>query len=79
MNIYDDKNYTHYGANHPKLPGIAYFDKHVQPSGNSEAGNVLSSVNILFYSVHVRTLGNGKFMENVGNYSSNRRHSTCCI
>ena len=44
LNIYDDKNYTHYGPNHPKLPGIAYFDKHVQPSKDSQVGEVLSSV-----------------------------------
>lgn len=35
---YDDKNYTHYAANHPKKVGIAYFDKHVQPSGDSCVG-----------------------------------------
>ena len=44
LNIYDDKNYTHYGANHPKLPGVAYFDKHVQPSGDSQVGQVINSV-----------------------------------
>lgn len=44
LNIYDDKNYTHYGANHPKLPGVAYFDKHVQPSGDSQVGEVIESV-----------------------------------
>lgn len=44
LNIYDDKNYTHYGANHPKKAGLAYFDKHVQPSGDSDVGQVLTSV-----------------------------------
>ncbi len=44
LNIYDDKNYTHYGANHPKKEGLAYFDKHVQPSGDSTVGLVLTSV-----------------------------------
>jgi hypothetical protein len=47
LNIYDDKNYTHYGANHPKKAGLAYFDKHVQPSGDSDVGQVLTSV--IFY------------------------------
>ncbi len=40
---YDDKNYTHYGASHPKVPGIAYFDKHVQPSGDKTVGELLTS------------------------------------
>lgn len=44
LNIYDDKNYTHYGDNHPKMPGMAYFDKHAQPSGDSQVGQVLTSV-----------------------------------
>ncbi len=44
LNIYDDKNYTNYGANHPKLPGVAYFDKHVQPSKDSQVGDVINSV-----------------------------------
>ena len=38
VNNYDDKNYTHYGAAHPKVQGIAYFDKHVQPSGDKTVG-----------------------------------------
>ncbi len=42
LNIYDDQNYTHYGPNHPKTPGIAFFDKHVQPSKDSQAGLVLT-------------------------------------
>jgi hypothetical protein len=40
---YDDSNYTHYGANHPKKSGLAYFDKHVQPSGDTCVGQVLTS------------------------------------
>ena len=41
---YDDTNYTHYAANHPKKSGLAYFDKHVQPSGDNCVGNVLTNV-----------------------------------
>lgn len=44
LNNYDDQNYTHYGANHPKKNGIAYFDKHVQPSGDSCVGQILTNV-----------------------------------
>lgn len=44
LNNYDDKNYTHYGANHPKMQGIAYFDKHVQPSGDTCVGQILTHV-----------------------------------
>jgi len=43
LNNYDDTNYTHYGANHPKKSGLAYFDKHVQPSGDTCVGEVLIS------------------------------------
>lgn len=38
VNIYDDRNYTSYGPSHPKIEGIAYFDKHVQPSGDKTIG-----------------------------------------
>lgn len=48
LNNYDDSNYTHYAANHPKKSGIAYFDKHVQPSGDSCVGSVLTNVKIKF-------------------------------
>ena len=44
LNNYDDKNYTNYGANHPQKEGIAYFDKHVQPSGDSCVGQLLTNV-----------------------------------
>lgn len=43
LNNYDDTNYTHYAANHPKKAGIAYFDKHVQPSGDGCVGSVLTN------------------------------------
>jgi len=46
LNNYDDTNYTHYGANHPKKAGIAYFDKHVQPSGDNCVGLILTNVNL---------------------------------
>ena len=51
LNNYDDTNYTHYAANHPKKTGIAYFDKHVQPSGDSCVGSVLTNVNMLLLSL----------------------------
>ena len=38
LNNYDDKNYTHFTASHPKKEGITYFDKFVQPSDNSCVG-----------------------------------------
>jgi len=56
LNNYDDSNYTHYGANHPKKEGIAYFDKHVQPSGDTCVGQVLTNVQIYLYRLN--------FMEN---------------
>lgn len=46
---YDDSNYTHYGANHPKTTGLAFFDKHVQPSGDSCLGSVLNNVRLNLY------------------------------
>ena len=46
LNNYDDKNYTHYAPNHPKKTGIAYFDKHVQPSGDNCVGSLLTSVKV---------------------------------
>lgn len=47
LNNYDDYNYTHYTSAHPKKTGIAYFDKHVQPSGDSCVGQILTDVRIL--------------------------------
>lgn len=44
LNVYDDKNYTNYAPNHQKIPGVAYFDKHVQPSKDSQVNDVLTSV-----------------------------------
>jgi hypothetical protein len=73
VNIYDDKNYTHYGANHPKVPGIAYFDKHVQPSGNSDVGQVLTNpVNYLFSLELLWKMDSGVILESVGIDPSNR-------
>lgn len=79
LNIYDDKNYTNYGANHPKLPGVAYFDKHVQPSKDSQVGDVINSVFFCFIPVHVRALGNGEFLENARHDPQNRKHTVGCI
>ena len=59
LNNYDDKNYTHYGASHPKKDGIAYFDKHVQPSNSDTcAGQVLTHV--LFGLFRLTGTANGK-------------------
>ena len=44
LNVYDDKNYNHYTKAHPKKEGVAYWDKHVQPSGDSCVGDLLTSV-----------------------------------
>lgn len=49
VNNYDDKNYTHYNENHLKKEGIAYFDKHVQPSNDGTVSNVLTSVILYIY------------------------------
>jgi hypothetical protein len=47
VNIYDDKNYTHYNSSyHPQKAGIAYFDKHVQPSHDDCVGHVLTDVQL---------------------------------
>lgn len=64
LNNYDDKNYTHYNESyHPKRPGVAYFDKHVQPSGDNCVGSLLASVNIYYNSeINVRAMGNGKLL-----------------
>lgn len=57
LNNYDDQNYTHYAANHPKKTGIAYFDKHVQPSGDSCVGLVLT--NVLFKRYRLNSMEPG--------------------
>lgn len=45
LNIYDDQNYTNYNAtSHPKMNGIAFFDKHVQPSRDDCVGQLLINV-----------------------------------
>lgn len=51
VNIYDDKNYTYYNNNHLKKDGIAFFDKHVQPSNDGTVSQVLNSVIYLFYII----------------------------
>ena len=60
MNNYDDKNYTHYASNHPKKTGIAYFDKHVQPSGDGCVGQILTNVSILIFSPNSMEIGKFK-------------------
>ena len=52
LNNYDDKNYTNYNSSyHPKANGIAYFDKHVQPSHDDCVGSLLTNVNLLLFSL----------------------------
>ena len=47
LNNYNDKNYTNYSESyHPKRPGIAYFDKFIQPSKNNCVGALLTNVNL---------------------------------
>ena len=58
LNNYDDKNYTHYAANHPKKAGIAYFDKHVQPSKDDCVGSLLTNVLMIAFSPNC--MGNGR-------------------
>jgi len=44
LNVYDDKNYNHYDKDHhPKMEGVAYWDKHVQPSGDPCVGSLINS------------------------------------
>ena len=49
LNNYDDSNYTHYNANHPKKSGLAFFDKDIQPSNDSCVGNVLTNVSSFLF------------------------------
>ena len=48
LDVFDDTNYT-FTAAHPRMNGVAYFDKHVQPSGDNCIGSILSNVSFLFY------------------------------
>ena len=65
INNYDDTNYTHYNkTSHPKTKGIAYFDKHVQPSNDACVGSLLTNVfKILCLDKLLWILGNVKFLE----------------
>ncbi len=47
LNAYDDKNYNHYGKNHPQKNGVAYFDKNAQPSDDPCVGSILTSVSLI--------------------------------
>jgi hypothetical protein len=60
LNNYNDKNYTHYNEkSHPQRPGIAYFDKHVQPSGDSCVGSILT--NVIFILLRSKYMVNGSW------------------
>lgn len=48
LNVYDDKNYT-YTKEHPQKAGIAFFDKHVQPSKDTCVYDLLSKQNFYGY------------------------------
>ena len=43
IDFYDDKNYTHYGPEHPQLNGVFYYDKLMQPSGDVCMASVISA------------------------------------
>lgn len=58
LNNYDDNNYTSYNPSHPKLKGVAYFDKHVQPSKDACVGQLLS--NVFIYKFRQIIIGNGR-------------------
>jgi hypothetical protein len=60
LNNYNDQNYTHYAANHPKKEGLAYFDKHVQPSGDNCVGQLLTNVIMLIFRVTFMEVGMSK-------------------
>ena len=44
MNVYDDKNYTHYGVAHPQLNGTFWYDKWAQPNYNTHDPICLASI-----------------------------------
>jgi len=43
ITVFDDTNYTYYTPSHPQLEGVMFWDKHVQPSGDSCVGEILQS------------------------------------
>jgi hypothetical protein len=53
---YDDRNYSYTGE-HPKIEGVAYFDKHVQPSKDTCIRDLIRNVNILIFSLHTIKIG----------------------
>lgn len=81
LNNYDDANYTHYNQkSHPKMPGIAYFDKHVQPSGDDCVGALLTNVTLhVNLELILWKLGRGKFLESCWKHPQNRRYPTSCV
>ncbi len=45
LNTFDDKNYTHYDSNKKEQaarPGLAFFDKHTQPSNDDCVSHILT-------------------------------------
>jgi len=42
-NTYGDSDYLLYSESHPRLDGIFFQDKHVQPSGDMCVGNILKA------------------------------------
>ena len=63
LNVYDDNNYTAYNSSyHPKLKGVAYFDKDVQPSKNACVGDLIV-IDRLFIEISIWKLVNGIIME----------------
>jgi hypothetical protein len=63
LNNYDDNNYTFTGA-HPKIKGVAYFDKHTQPSDDACVGQLISNVSILLFLAKLLSkMDDGKLLE----------------
>lgn len=56
LNVYDDKNYT-FTKNHPKIDGVAFFDKHVQPSGDECVAMLLRDVRMKLFSHNSISIG----------------------
>ena len=62
------------------MPGIAYFDKHVQPSKDDCVGTLLTNVNLhVNLELILWKLGRRKLLESRRKYSQNRRHPTGCV
>ena len=58
LNVYNDTNYDHYNnKSHPQKPGMTYWDKHVQPSGDDCVAQLLADVIPNIFRTHVTESG----------------------